>query len=79
MTPSDIIFQEASKGRVPPEVLSGPRRNAGCVRPRHSAMYRCRRELGMSYPAIGRVFHRDHTTVMHAVEKIKRMAKEISE
>lgn len=41
------------------------------VKPRQIAMFLARRELESSFPSIGEFFgNRDHTTVMHAVEKI---------
>jgi chromosomal replication initiator protein len=43
------------------------------VRPRQVAMYLMRSELGSSYPGIGECFGgRDHTTALHAFEKINR-------
>ncbi len=45
--------------------------------PRQVAMYLCRRLTGMSYPEIGRLFNdKHHSTVMHSVEKIKRLAED---
>ncbi len=42
------------------------------VRPRQIIMYILREDFHMSYPAIGSVFGgRDHTTVIHACEKVK--------
>ena len=42
------------------------------VRPRQIIMYILREDFHLSYPAIGTVFGgRDHTTVIHACEKIK--------
>jgi chromosomal replication initiator protein len=42
------------------------------VKPRQIAMFLIRKELDNSYPSIGDFFGgRDHTTVMHAVEKIQ--------
>lgn len=47
------------------------------VKPRQIAMYLMREELHSSYPSIGEEFDkRDHTTVIHAYEKVTR---EISE
>ena len=44
------------------------------VKPRQIAMYLIRKELDNSFPSIGDFFGgRDHTTVMHAVDKIKNM------
>jgi chromosomal replication initiator protein len=47
------------------------------VKPRQIAMYLIRKELDSSFPSIGDFFGgRDHTTVMHAVEKISLLAKD---
>ncbi len=44
------------------------------VKPRQIAMYLMRKELDSSFPSIGDFFGgRDHTTVMHAVDKIKNL------
>ena len=41
------------------------------------AMYVFRELTDLSYPAIARIFGgRDHTTVIHAVEKIQRLMSE---
>lgn len=45
--------------------------------PRQIAMYLCRTVAGLSFPKIGAEFgNRDHTTVMHAVNKIEKELKE---
>jgi chromosomal replication initiator protein len=47
------------------------------VKPRQVAMYLIRKELENSFPSIGDFFGgRDHTTVMHAVEKVDNLIKE---
>ncbi len=47
------------------------------VKPRQIAMYLIRKELENSFPSIGDFFGgRDHTTVMHAVEKIKTLVSQ---
>ncbi len=44
------------------------------VKPRQIAMYLARKELDSSFPTIGEFFGgRDHTTVMHAVEKVENL------
>lgn len=44
------------------------------VKPRQVAMFLARRELSNSFPSIGEFFgNRDHTTVMHGVEKVGRL------
>jgi len=47
------------------------------VKPRQIAMYLMREELENSFPSIGEHFGgRDHTTVMHAVDKINKLLSE---
>ena len=59
------------------EDLCGKSRSRPLVQARQVGMYVFRELTDFSYPAIGRVFgDRDHTTVMHAVEKIKELMKE---
>jgi len=56
------------------ESLIGSCRKRELVNPRQIAMYLLREELEMSYPAIGHEFGgRDHTTAMHAYQKIKKV------
>ncbi|HMQ01966.1 MAG TPA: chromosomal replication initiator protein DnaA, partial [Candidatus Doudnabacteria bacterium] len=46
------------------------------VKPRQAAMYLIRQELKSSFPTIGDFFGgRDHTTVMHGVEKVDKAVK----
>ena len=57
--------------------LIGPSRRRPLVIARQIAMYLFRELTDFSYPAIGREFSdRDHTTVIHAVEKISALMKE---
>jgi len=56
------------------EQICGKRRNKEIVRPRQIAMYLLRKENSMSFPSIGEYFGgRDHTTAMHACEKIEKL------
>jgi len=53
--------------------LIGSKRKHEIVYPRHVAMYLCQELTDSSFPQIGRAFGgKDHTTVMHAVNKIKK-------
>ena len=53
--------------------LRGARRQRSILYPRQVAMFLCRRLTEASLPEIGRAFGgKDHTTVMHAVEKIEQ-------
>lgn len=47
------------------------------VTPRQIAMYIIRKELETSLPMIGEIFGgRDHTTVIHAIDKVRSLSKE---
>lgn len=59
-------------GRV--ELISR-RRGGILIRPRQIAMYLCTILTIRSLPEIGRVFNRDHTTILHARDKIARLRK----
>ncbi|OGE82456.1 MAG: hypothetical protein A3B10_00055 [Candidatus Doudnabacteria bacterium RIFCSPLOWO2_01_FULL_44_21] len=62
---------------VSPEDLLKQSRKKEYVNPRQIAMYIIRKELETSLPSIGEFFGgRDHTTVIHAVDKIERIIKE---
>ena len=59
------------------EDLKGKSRRRPLVTARQIAMYVFRELTDLSYPAIAREFGgRDHTTVIHAVDKIKALMKE---
>jgi chromosomal replication initiator protein len=56
------------------EQLTGPSRKQPLARSRQVAMYLCRDLTDLSLPKIGSAFGgRDHTTVLHAVEKVKTL------
>lgn len=54
------------------EEILGTSRQADIAGGRQLAMYCCKEFLGLSLPAVGKVFKRDHTTIMHAVKKINK-------
>ena len=60
--------------RISHKDLLSHRRPAGLVFPRQIAMYLTKQLTHNSLPEIGRRFgNRDHTTVLHALRKIKRL------
>lgn len=60
--------------------LKGKKRTKNIAYPRHIAMYLCRVLTDNSLPKIGEVFGgRDHTTVLHAQEKIETELKSDTE
>ena len=59
--------------------LKGSRRSSDVVFPRQVAMYLCKNVAQVSFPKIGQAFgKRDHSTVMHACDKIEKEIKENS-
>ena len=72
-------IQEAVSERfgVTLDELVSPRRSQSVAYPRQVAMYLSRELTDSSLPKIGREFgNRDHTTVMHATQKITRLIRE---
>ena len=54
--------------------LKGPKREASLVRARQVTMYLLKRDLRLTLVEIGNILGgRDHTTVMHGVDKIERL------
>ena len=52
------------------EIMSNSRRRT-VVTARFEVFYRLRIDLAMSYPKIGRVFRKDHSTILHGVNKVR--------
>lgn len=71
--PNEVLHAVCAQYRVSPALLKGKGRTQKLVLPRHIAMYILKHDLNVPYAEIGSFFGgRDHTTVMHAVEKIER-------
>ncbi len=67
-----IIGKIAEFYRIDEASMYAKTRKHEIVRPRQIIMYVLREDFHLSYPAIGSVFGgRDHTTVIHACEKIR--------
>ena len=77
ITPQVILDATSETFGFSVEELCGPNRRRPLVTARQVSMYVFRELTDFSYPAIGREFGgRDHSTVMHAVEKIAGLMKE---
>jgi chromosomal replication initiator protein len=71
VTAEEIIAATAASYGFTLADLRGPSRKQPLVRSRQVAMYLCRELTDLSLPKIGALFGgRDHTTVMHGVDKI---------
>ena len=72
ITPEYIISVVSEHYGVTPADLSGNKRNSKIVMPRQVAMYLCREIISTPLKNIGKALgNRDHTTVMHGIEKIE--------
>lgn len=67
----DIQSQVAEKYNIKLQDLKGKSRKKEIVNPRQIAMYLSRDILDDSLVTISNAFERDHTTVMHGIDKIK--------
>lgn len=68
-----IIKVVAEHYNIREEELFNKKRTQNIAYPRQIAMYLCRELADLSYPRIGELFGgRDHTTVIHAYEKISK-------
>ncbi len=68
----DIIKEVCNFYSIKPTQLKGPKRDASLVRARQITMYMLKAELKLTLVEIGNILGgRDHTTVMHGVEKIE--------
>ena len=70
VTCDDVITAVAGYYNVKVEDIKGPRRNREITVPRQIAMYLCREMVDVSLEMIGTRFNRDHSTVMHACQKV---------
>lgn len=74
-TPEDVIRVATKYFSLTKRALLGTSRVRPIARPRQILMYFLRHELGLPLAEVGRLIgNRDHTTVMHAVNKISHLA-----
>ena len=74
-TPERIMEAVANYFYIPVEQMISQNRSKDVAYPRQMAMYMIRQELEYSFPYIAKIFKRDHTTVMHACNKIEEERK----
>ncbi|WP_186566786.1 chromosomal replication initiator protein DnaA [Lawsonibacter celer] len=74
---SDVIIEEVSKFYgIETEAIRGQGRTKDTALARQIAMYQIRRMTNLSLKEIGREFdNRDHTTVMHSIERVEKLTK----
>lgn len=70
----DKIIEEVAKFYfITKADLLGINRSDSIATPRQIAMFLLRDKLKLSYPSIGKILNRDHTTAVHAYNKINKL------
>jgi hypothetical protein len=69
----EIINSIIKHYNITKEQLFGKTRKANIVEARHVFMYILREKFKLSFPAIGRIINRDHTSIMHACDRISKI------
>lgn len=67
----DLISRVSAEFGVSVLDIRSARRGEGAAEARQVVMYLARQHTTMSLPQIGREVGRDHTTVMHAVSRVR--------
>lgn len=71
--PDDVINYVCEYYRIKPTQLKGPKRDASLVKARHITMFILKNDLKLTLKDIGGLLGgRDHTTIMHGVEKVDK-------
>lgn len=69
-----VVTEAAHRFAVTVDAVLGRGRTKSVVAARQWAMCECRARYSWSYPELGRVFKRDHATVMHAVRRARTLS-----
>ena len=74
-TPSLIVSQVCKFYSLDEILVRGSQRNKGTAEARQVAMYLIRKLTNLSLPDIGLEFAKDHTTVLHSINKVEMELK----
>lgn len=64
-----MVEEVAAKHRLTVPIIMGTSRDVASVAARHEAWWTVWRETGLSYPRLGALFRRDHSSILHGVRK----------
>lgn len=67
-----VVERVAREFELTPADILGDSRKANILEARHVAIWLCRLETKLSFPQIGAVFNKDHTTIIHAYRKMEK-------
>jgi chromosomal replication initiator protein len=74
--PTDIMIERiitavSKKYGVPVEDIKSKKKTDNIANARHVAIYIIKKLLNLSYPSIGQIFGRDHSTVISSMNKVE--------
>ena len=72
LTPEGLIEAVSNFYKISKEDLLSKSKAQAFSHPRKIAMYLCKKELKLSYPVIGKIFSRDHSTVINAIRSCEK-------
>ncbi len=75
-TPEFIIKAVAKYFEINPEDITGKDRSQKMIEPRKIAMYMVRDMTHLSFPKMGEVFNKDHSTVKYAIDSLEEQLKD---
>lgn len=67
-----IMHAVAKQHGIDPKEIMGESRKRHVILARFEVFYRLRIDLAMSYTKIGCIFHKDHSTIIHGVNKVRQ-------
>ncbi len=76
MTSERILNKIAEKYEVSVEDIKGAKRTKQIATPRHIAVYLIRELTNMSFPQLGKLFDRDHATIMNSYQTVSTKMKD---
>ena len=75
ITPEKIISKVAEKYSIHENDIYSQKRTSNIAQARHICIYLMKKLLDASYPSMGRLLKRDHTTIMHSYDRIEKEIK----
>lgn len=76
ITLDKIFAKSAKKYGVETSDIKGKKRTNEIAQARHVCIYLIRKLTDLSYPSIGKLLNRDHSTVMSSIEQVEKKMKE---
>ena len=75
VTPAKILTFVSQKYGIPEEDIKSRKQTKDIKNARHIAVYLTRKLLDMPLASVGKLFNRDHTTIMSSVENVEKQTK----